>query len=72
MIMFASSELKDKRLADQLLELAAYVKQAAVDGIAAHEVELTLFRGVMKRNWRHRLRTGAARWNTPRSANRNS
>lgn len=46
--MFASNELKDKRLADQLLELAAFVKQAAVDGIAAHEVELTLFRGVMK------------------------
>lgn len=46
--MFASNELKDKQLADQLLELAVFIKQAAVDGIAAHDVELTLFRGVMK------------------------
>lgn len=46
--MFAFNESKDKQLADQLLELAVFVKQAAVDGIAAHDVELTLFRGVMK------------------------
>lgn len=46
--MFACNELKDKQLADELIELAAFVKQAAVDGVAAHEVELTLFRSVMK------------------------
>ena len=46
--MFAFNELKDKRLGDQLIELAAFVKQAAVNGVAAHEVELTLFRGIMK------------------------
>lgn len=46
--MFASNEVNYKRLSDQLIELATLVKQAAVDGIAAHEVELTLFRGLMK------------------------
>jgi len=46
--MFASNELKGKLLSEQLIELASFVKQAAVNGIAAHEVELTLFRGVMK------------------------
>jgi hypothetical protein len=36
--MFASNEVNYKRLSDQLIELATLVKQAAVDGIAAHEV----------------------------------
>ena len=46
--MFASNEVKGKLLSEQLIELASFVKQAAVNGVAAHEVELTLFRGVLK------------------------
>lgn len=46
--MVACNESQCKLLSDRLLELTAFVQQAAVDGIAAHEVEVTLFRGVMK------------------------
>ena len=46
--MVAFTEFDGKVLSGQCAELAAFVKQAAVDGLPAHEVELALFRGVMK------------------------
>jgi hypothetical protein len=46
--MVAFTEFDGKLLSGQCAELVAFVKQAAVDGLPAHEVELALFRGVMK------------------------
>lgn len=46
--MVAFTEFDGKLLSGQSAELVAFVKQAAVDGLPAHEVELGLFRGVMK------------------------